>query len=101
MSNRIPWTRAWRVQRERELCIEAIVHIDEIVDGELPASRKARLLEQHLTGCNSCLREAEVVRALKRAIVRVAAEADAEVVARLEVLARGLCSGNLQPPPDA
>ena len=101
MNKYIPWTRAWRVQRQRELCIEAIVHIDEIVDGELPASRKARLLEQHLTGCNSCLREIEVVRALKQAIVRVSAEADAEVVARLEGLARGLCSGKLRPPPDA
>ena len=70
-----------------------VLHIDEIVDGELPASRKATLLEKHMTGCTSCRDEAEVVHALKRGIARVAEEADAQVLEHLNALARRLCSG--------
>src|SRR5256885_249120 len=40
----IPGTRAWKRRREGRLCVEVVLHIDEIVDGELPASRKAKLL---------------------------------------------------------
>jgi len=90
---RIPGTSAWKRRRFGRLCVEVAVHIDEIVDGELPATRKAKLLEKHMTGCNSCRDEAEVVRALKRGIARVAQEADPEVVERLHKLARRLCSG--------
>jgi anti-sigma factor RsiW len=73
--------------------MEVVAHIDEIVDGELPATRKAKLLERHMTACNSCKGEAEVILALKRGIARVALEADAEVVEHLRMLARKLCSG--------
>ena len=89
----IPGTRAWRRRREGRLCVEVVLHIDEIVDGELPASRKAKLLERHVTGCSSCRDEAEVVHALKRGIARVAQEADADVLEHLHALARKLCSG--------
>jgi anti-sigma factor RsiW len=98
--HRIPMTRAWRVRRQREICIEVAVHIEEIVDGELPSARKARVLESHLTGCNSCLKEAEVLRALKRGIQRVSQDADPEIVARLNELAQRLCSGKHESPPD-
>jgi hypothetical protein len=90
---RIPGTRAWKMRREAYLCMEVVAHIDEIVDGELHAMRKAKLLERHMTGCNSCKDEAEVVLALKRGIARVAQEADPEVVAKLHELARRLCKG--------
>jgi len=91
--SRIPGTRAWKRRREGQLCVEVVLHIDEIVDGELPASRKAKLLEKHMTGCSSCRDEAEVIHALKRGIARVATEADAEVLEHLQTLARRLCSG--------
>jgi len=91
--SRIPGTRAWRRRREGKLCVEVVLHIDEIVDGELPASRKAKLLEKHMTGCSSCRDEAEVIHALKRGIARVAQDADAQVLEHLQVLARKLCSG--------
>jgi anti-sigma factor RsiW len=91
--SRIPGTRAWRRRRQGQLCVEVVLHIDEIVDGELPASRKAKLLEKHMSGCSSCRDEAEVVHALKRGIARVAQEADAQVLEHLNALARKLCSG--------
>lgn len=89
----IPGTHAWRVRRARRLCIEVVTHIDQIVDGELPPGRKAKLLEQHMTGCHHCSEEAEIVRALKRGIARVAQDADPEVLEHLHGLARRLCSG--------
>ena len=89
----IPGTRAWKRRRAGRLCVEVVLHIDEIVDGELPASRKAKLLEKHMTGCSSCRDEADVVHALKRGIARVAQDADAEVLEHLHTLARRLCSG--------
>jgi anti-sigma factor RsiW len=91
--SRIPGTRAWRRRRWGRLCVEVAIHIDEIVDGELPATRKAKILERHLTGCSTCRGEAEVIVALKRGVARVSQEADAETVARLRELARRLCSG--------
>jgi hypothetical protein len=99
MKDRIPGTRAWRRRRAGYLCVEVVAHIDEIVDGELPVTRKAKLLEKHMTGCNSCRDEAEVVLALKRGIARVAQEADPEVVERLHTLARRLCSGEAHDSP--
>ncbi len=89
----IPGTRAWRVRRHRLICVEVATHIDELVDGELPPSRKAKLLESHMTGCNHCRGEAEVVRALKRGIARVAQDADPDVLEHLHKLAGRLCSG--------
>jgi len=91
---RIPGTRAWRRRREGRICLEVAVHIDEIVDGQLPPTRKARILEKHLTGCHSCHEEAEVIRALKRGIIRVSQEADPQTVARLHDLAHRLCRGD-------
>lgn len=91
--SRIPGTRAWKRRREGKLCVEVVLHIDEIVDGELPPSRKATLLEKHMTACSSCRDEAEVVLALKRGIARVAQDADADVLEHLHSLARRLCSG--------
>jgi anti-sigma factor RsiW len=93
LESRIPGTSEWRRRRARRLCVEVVLHIDEIVDGELPPSRKAKMLEKHMTACSSCRDQAEVVHALKRGIARVAQEADAEVLEHLQSLARRLCSG--------
>lgn len=88
---RVPGTAAWRDRRARALCRRTAARIQEIVDGELPATRKVRLLERHLAACERCQGEAEVIRQLKRAISRVAQEADPGVVGRLQDLARSLC----------
>lgn len=88
---RVPGTAAWRNRRARELCRRTVGRIQEIVDGELPASRKMRLLERHLAACERCQGEAEVIRQLKRAIARVSQEADPGMVGRLQDLAQRLC----------
>ena len=89
----IPGTRAWRVRRQHHICVLVSTHIDEIVDGELPPSRKARALEEHLSSCGYCRGKAESVRALKQHIARVGKHCEPEMVERLENLARRLCSG--------
>jgi anti-sigma factor RsiW len=89
----LPGTSAWRRRRKREICRQTAERIEEIVDGELPPTKAARVLEQHLIDCPPCRDEAEVVRALKGAIARVSGEADPEVVDRLQDLARRLCEG--------
>lgn len=96
---RIPGTTAWRDRRARRLCHETAERIQEIVDGELPPSRKVRLLERHLKVCGFCGTEADVVRRLKNAIARAAADADPDTVDRLNQLARRLCEGAGPPAP--
>ncbi|MGH7856572.1 MAG: anti-sigma factor family protein [Candidatus Binatia bacterium] len=86
-----PGTTAWRKRRAMKLCHATAERIQEIVDGELPPSRKVRLLERHLAACERCQGEAEIVRQLKRAIARVANEADPGMVGRLNDLAQLLC----------
>lgn len=92
-NSRIPGTRAWRTRRAHVLCVQVSTHIDEIVDGELPPSRKAKLLESHLASCEYCRRKAEGIRQLKQHIARVGQTCDQETVDRLHNLARRLCSG--------
>ncbi len=87
----LPGTRDWRKRRDHEICVKAYERVQEIVDGELPATKAARVLEHHLEQCPPCHQEAEMVRSLKQAIHRVSCEADAETVQRLEKLARQLC----------
>jgi hypothetical protein len=89
----VPGTSAWRRRRKHELCTRAYSRIEEIVDGELPPTKAARILEQHIRDCPPCRNEAEVVHTLKVAIARVSKDADPEVVGRLEDLARRLCEG--------
>lgn len=88
-----PGTKAWRARRTREFCSQAFERIQEIVDGELPPGKAARALERHLIECPPCHKEAEVIRTLKAAIVRVSGEADPETVERLQALGRRLCEG--------
>jgi anti-sigma factor RsiW len=85
----VPGTKAWR--KRRNICSRVAERLQEIVDGELPPGKAARALERHLIECPPCHQEAEVLRTLKQAIARVSGEADPEVVARLQALARQLC----------
>lgn len=94
----VPGIRAWRIRRARALCAQASDRIQEIVDGQLPATRKARILERHLVACRRCKGEVTVIMELKSAIARVSCEADPEVVDRLERLARRLCEGEVPEP---
>lgn len=89
----LPGTEAWRKRRARDLCAQTAERIQEIVDGELPPGKAARALERHLIECPPCHEEADVIRSLKRAIVRVSGEADPQTVERLQALARRLCEG--------
>jgi anti-sigma factor RsiW len=94
----IPGTYAWKRRREGVLCMKTHERIQEIVDGELRGSRAERVLERHLEACTSCDADAQVIRDLKQAISRVASTADAEMVQRLEDLARQLCEQHRPPP---
>ncbi|HYZ93254.1 MAG TPA: zf-HC2 domain-containing protein [Actinomycetota bacterium] len=87
----VPGTKAWRKRRSRDVCARAAARIQEIVDGEVPPGKAARALERHIAECPPCHQEAEALRTLKQAIVRVSGTADPETVARLEAIARGLC----------
>jgi anti-sigma factor RsiW len=89
----LPGTPAWRKRRARDVCARAAERIQEIVDGEIPPSKAAKELERHLAECPPCYREAETIRSLKQAIVRVSGEADPETVDRLRALGRRLCEG--------
>jgi anti-sigma factor RsiW len=89
----VPGTTAWRKRRYYVLCMQATERIQQVVDGELPASRKTRILERHLVACRRCKGEVTAILELKAAIARVSCEADPEVVAKLETLARRLCEG--------
>ncbi|MGH2759702.1 MAG: anti-sigma factor family protein [Actinomycetota bacterium] len=89
----LPGTRAWKKRRARDICSRAAERIQEIVDGELPPSKAAKVLERHLVDCPPCLQEAEALRALKQAVARVSGEADPETVDRLRSLGRQLCDG--------
>ena len=87
----VPGTKAWRKRRSRDVCARAAARIQEIVDGEVPAGKAARVLERHIAECPPCQQEADALRNLKQAIARVSGHADPETVARLEAIARGLC----------
>ncbi len=89
----IPGTAAWRHRRDTTLCRRASQQINQIVDREIHPHRATKVLQAHLEACERCGTEADVVRALKRAIARVSGEADPEAVRRLEVFARQLCEG--------
>jgi anti-sigma factor (TIGR02949 family) len=92
----VPGTRSWRARRDRKLCAQTLDHVQEIVDGELPAG-KAKDLRRHLEACERCGDEATVARLMKQAICRVSGQADAETVRRLEELGRRLCEGQAPP----
>ena len=87
----LPWTKAWRKRRSRDVCARAAARIQEIVDGEVPPGKAARALERHIAECPPCHQEAESLRTLKQAVARVSGQADPQTVARLEALARSLC----------
>lgn len=89
----LPGTKSWKRRRAREVCERTAERIDEIVDGEVPPGKAARLLERHLEACPPCHQEADVLRKLKVAIARVSSDADPDVVRRLEAYAKGLCEG--------
>jgi hypothetical protein len=88
----VPGTSAWRRRRDGKLCQEALDHIQELVDRELPSNRLAHL-DKHLDACQRCGVEADVIRDLKEAIARVGSECNPDSVAKLEDLARSLCDG--------
>jgi anti-sigma factor RsiW len=90
----VPGTKSWRQRRDRDICARTAERIQEIVDGELPPGKAARALERHVEACPPCFEEAEVIRTLKQAIVRVSGEADPDTVQRLQALARDLCQRN-------
>ncbi len=87
----VPGTKAWRKRRSHDICARAAARIQEIVDGEVPPGKAARVLERHIAECPPCHHEAEALRTLKQAIARVSREADPETVAKLEAYARLLC----------
>lgn len=89
----VPWTKPWRQRRDYTICRETLERVQEIVDGEIPHGHTARVLEKHLGACRRCGQEAEAVRTLKIAIVRVCGDCDPEAVAKLQELARALCEG--------
>lgn len=90
---RIPGTKAWRMRRHAQLCIEAYERIQVIVDGELPSDRHTRVLIRHLSECGSCAGQAASFKQLKIAIARASEDADPKTVEKLNELARRLCSG--------
>jgi anti-sigma factor RsiW len=90
----IPWTTSWRQRRDYIICRQTLERVQEIVDGELPHGHTARTLERHLTACTRCGEEAEAIRTLKQAIIRVCGDCEPEAVAKLEALARDLCEGH-------
>jgi anti-sigma factor RsiW len=92
----LPGTHAWRKRRNRDLCSRAAELIHEIVDGELPPGKAAKALERHLVDCPPCFQEAETIRSLKQAIVRVSCDADPQTLERLRALGRRLCDGTEQ-----
>lgn len=87
----VPGTIAWRRRRDLRLCHRTAARIQEIVDGEIPVGRAQRDFERHLAACERCGAEAEVFRSLKLAIARVNNRANADLVRKLERLARQLC----------
>lgn len=93
----VPGTKSWRRRRSHEICLRTAERIEEIVDGEVPPGKAARMLERHLEACPPCHQEADVLRALKSAIARVSSDADPDVVRRLEAYAKGLCEGKERP----
>src|ERR1041384_4703686 len=92
MSAWLPGTKSWRQRRNYVVCRQTIERVQEIVDGEIKG-HTARTLERLLIACKSCGDEAEAIRALKAAIVRVCGDCDPVAVAKLEELARKLCEG--------
>lgn len=92
----IPGTAAWRRRRDARICMETHDRLQEIVDGEVGASRAEQILAKHLHACQNCNAEAEVIRDLKEAIARVGSDADPELVSTLEDLAGRLCRGEFE-----
>ena len=92
MRQYIPWTTSWRRRRDFVICRETLERVQEIVDGEV-SGHTARTLERHLHACKRCGEEAEAIRTLKAAIVRVCGDCDPDAVAKLQQLAQELCSG--------
>lgn len=72
-----------RLRHDMKLCREAIEHVQTIVDGELPATKRTAELIEHLDKCGGCGVEAEKVRELKAAIARCSCGCDEEMVSRL------------------
>lgn len=89
----VPGTKAWQSRRDAALCMRTHEKIQQIVDGEIGGSKAEKVLEQHVDACRSCHNEAEVIRDLKDAILRVGSKADPALVSTLEDLAKRLCEG--------
>jgi anti-sigma factor RsiW len=87
----IPGTYAWKRRREGILCQRTHEKLQQIVDGEIGPARAEQVLAKHLDACKSCDADAQVIRDLKVAIARVSSKADAQLVGRLEDLAKQLC----------
>ena len=87
----VPGTKAWQGRRDRRLCKQTAARMQEIVDGEFPPGRRARLLSKHLEACERCYGRAEAVRQLKLAVARCADDADPQMLSKLQDLARLLC----------
>lgn len=87
----IPWTKPWRRRRDEILCMQTAQKVQQIVDGELSPSAANATLVRHLEACARCSTEAEAYEELKRAIARVGATGDDEIVERLRRLADELC----------
>lgn len=86
----IPGTKAWSERRARELCEKTGARIQEIVDEEIGNGRTARELRRHLEDCERCRGEADVIRTLKEAIVRLAGDVDERTLDRLQTLVEEL-----------
>jgi hypothetical protein len=96
----IPGTYAWKRRREGILCAKTHEKLQQIVDGEIGPGRAEQVLAKHLDACKSCNADADVIRDLKGAIARVSAQADPELVGRLEDLAKRLCDQHRAGSPD-
>jgi hypothetical protein len=98
LASYLPGTPAWRRRRQLRTCREAYERVQELVDGEVEPGPQTDTLLGHIEACGPCAVEADAVREIKRAISRVGAEVDPEVVRRLEDWARKLCDSDGEPP---
>ena len=87
----VPFTPAWRRRRCGKACGEALAHLHELIDEELPDDRFEARLRHHVSGCTTCHDHLESLRELKVAVARVERTCDPELSARLVRLADELC----------
>jgi hypothetical protein len=90
----IPGTQAWRRRRTGKSCAQALEHLHELVDEELPDAKFEERLKVHLSECGSCMSHVEAMRELKTAVDRVQRSCDPELSERLLRLADELLHGD-------